>query len=227
MAVPRYFCWTRFGSEAGQPFRDIVLRKEQERAANGGLFLWGIGNSVGDAIVELVKRTRDPQILFSPIKSPARPPDVRPSGVLMWTRAVDIAGEEYTLPPRSLVTSRETSRHKTAHYALVCFSRERLPSSEGTLRIDAAALTNLVSGRRVGSSQVTAVVERHPTTFVTSHLYDVPFRARLVYPYFIYLRNPVPLQPRSSVGGWAESVRALWGARHRETTPDGEGHSRG
>jgi hypothetical protein len=44
--LPEAFVWTRFGTEAGQTIDRILARKEAERIANGGLFLWGIGNSV-------------------------------------------------------------------------------------------------------------------------------------------------------------------------------------
>lgn len=41
MTLPACFCWTRFGTEAGQSIDQIFERKEQERAANGGLFFGG------------------------------------------------------------------------------------------------------------------------------------------------------------------------------------------
>ena len=50
--LPTIFCWTRFGGEAGEPIEQILFRKEQERLANGGVFLWGIGNAVGPSIYE-------------------------------------------------------------------------------------------------------------------------------------------------------------------------------
>jgi hypothetical protein len=31
--IPRYFCWTRFGTEAGQTTAQIIERKERERIA--------------------------------------------------------------------------------------------------------------------------------------------------------------------------------------------------
>ena len=53
MDLPRFFCWTRFGTEAGQPIEQILERKEQERIVNNGLFLWGIGNSLTPSMIEL------------------------------------------------------------------------------------------------------------------------------------------------------------------------------
>jgi hypothetical protein len=67
--LPDCFCWTRFGTEAGQAIVHILQRKEQERSANDGLFIWGIGNAIGPSIRELVRRTNRPEVLFSPIKS--------------------------------------------------------------------------------------------------------------------------------------------------------------
>lgn len=46
MALPDYFVWTRYGTEGGEAAGSILARKEQERQRAGGLFLWGIGNSV-------------------------------------------------------------------------------------------------------------------------------------------------------------------------------------
>lgn len=39
-------CWSRMQAEAGQSLDAIVRRKELEREANGGLFLWGVGNLI-------------------------------------------------------------------------------------------------------------------------------------------------------------------------------------
>jgi uncharacterized transporter YbjL len=40
--LPEYFCWTKFGTEAGEVSHAIFGRKEIERRRNGGIFLWGI-----------------------------------------------------------------------------------------------------------------------------------------------------------------------------------------
>ena len=53
-------------------------------------------------------------------------------------------------------------------------------------------LRNLVSGRPVGASQVTAVVERFTVSSeVSATSYVVRLRARLVAPYFVRLTDPV------------------------------------
>src|SRR5579884_2743661 len=83
--LPDCFCWTRFGTEAGQTVAHILQRKEQERSANAGIFIWGIGNAIGPSIRELVRRTTYPEVLFSRIKCPPNPRDARPPAVAAWT----------------------------------------------------------------------------------------------------------------------------------------------
>src|SRR2546430_8082027 len=107
MPLPRQFCWTRIGSEAGQPLESIFRRKDEERLANNGLFLWGIGNAVGPSIAELVRRTPEPEVLFSPIRSSPRSTDVSPESVVVWTRASCMDGTTFQLPRFTLVTSRQ------------------------------------------------------------------------------------------------------------------------
>src|SRR4051794_24733355 len=104
--LPRVFCWTRFGAEAGEPIERIIERKETERCANGGTFFWGIGNSIAPAITELVRRVRAPEVLLSPIKSRPRNIDVTPRCVVRWTVAEDLMGITEQLPSAVRVTSR-------------------------------------------------------------------------------------------------------------------------
>ncbi len=85
MPLPEVFCWTRFGTEAGQPIDEILDRKEQERAANSGMFFWGIGNSIGPSLRELLRCTPSPEVLFSPTRSTPRREDVAPPAVVAWT----------------------------------------------------------------------------------------------------------------------------------------------
>jgi hypothetical protein len=71
--IPRDFCWTRFGTEAGEPIEQILERKEAERIATGGVFFWGIGNAVGRSISELVRRTDEPEGATSSAAIPSGP----------------------------------------------------------------------------------------------------------------------------------------------------------
>src|SRR6266851_3912650 len=115
--LPERFCWTRFGFEAGQSPSSIVLRKEGERRSNGGLFLWGIGNPLADAIKELIRWSPEPAVLFSPIRSEPRHVDVAPQMVAVWSQARGLDGGSFVLPPGSTVTSRYRGESKKAHYA--------------------------------------------------------------------------------------------------------------
>ncbi len=221
--LPALFCWTRFGVEAGQPIDQILRRKEQERSANNGVFLWGVGNAVGPAIRELVRRCGSPEVLFSPIIGKARKEDVTPESVVAWMSGETHDGREYPLPSCSLVTSRQSvSSPKSSHYALVCFSGESLvPCSPGyTLGFN--TLRNLVSGSPVGASQVTAVVARHSEACVEGRVYEVTFRAHLVCPYFIRLRQPVAVPGSADPGrDWTAVVESMWNRRVNGSQPAG------
>jgi hypothetical protein len=206
--LPDCFCWTRFGTEAGQAIAHILQRKERERAANGGLFIWGIGNAVGPSIRELVRRTARPEVLFSPIRSSPKAQDVEPPAVAAWTLGETLDGSIYRMPEYSLVTSRyDPDAPRDAHYALVCFSNQPLIAEEPVATVPFGALKNLRTGRPIGASQVTAVVLREEVTEQNSGRgYAVTIRAELAYPYFVRLRRPVILpQPAS-----AEAANHEW-----------------
>lgn len=190
--LPRVFCWTRFGTEAGESIEAILARKEAERRSNDGLFLWGIGNSIVPGLEELLAREPAPEVLFSPIRTPPRDVDVDPPAVASWTAARAMGGAAFALPEYSTVTSRyDPARPAARHYALVC-------ASPVPLRVEAAAtltfsgLRNLRSGAPVGFSQVTAVVSREDGHEGADD-YPVAFRAALVAPYFVSLHEPRPL----------------------------------
>jgi len=100
MMIPRYFCWTRFGTEAGQEFSRIIERKEEERQVGNGMFLWGIGNAVGPSILALLRVSGYPEVLFSPIKSAPKSFDVNPSAVAAWTDAFSLNGEPFSPPEK-------------------------------------------------------------------------------------------------------------------------------
>jgi hypothetical protein len=193
-ALPPVFCWTRFGWEGGESADEIIERKEIERHGNGGIFLWGIGNSVGSSIQILVTLCSEPEVLFSPIKGPPREIDVRPKSVVAWTGGVTLDGGPYNLPPHSLV--RGQGENGRARYALVCFSEDPLTfaNTESTVRFD--EIRNLVSGRPVGASQVTAVVRVDSSSSCSGRDYVVACRAKLVPPFFVRLTAPVPVDLR-------------------------------
>jgi len=184
----RYFIWTRYGTEAGEPIAEILRRKETERAANNGIFLWGIGNVLGPSIQALEERVADPCVVFSPIKAPPRTIDVQPFKVVSWTTGELIDGTAYKLPVHSIVTSRA----KRAHYALVCFSPQELHFEDVTETVRFGTLRNLVSGRPLGRQQVTAVVERCMTSCGDTYAYPATV-VSLYPPYYVKLKDPEQL----------------------------------
>jgi hypothetical protein len=191
-SLPRSFCWTRFGTEAGETIEAILARKEMEREANGGVFFWGIGNSIGPAVTELLRRVREPEVLFSPIKGSPRPADTHPARVVRWRSGEGLDGDLFDLPESARVTSRWGSGRRTPiHYALVCSLEVPLEIRDRG-KLSFGGLRNLRSGAPLGASQVTAVVRRTERGNSAGD-YSVAFRAALVAPYFVRLRDPAPV----------------------------------
>ncbi len=189
--IPTRFCWTRFGTESGETVESILARKEQERL-QAGMFLWGIGNSVGPAVRELVSLESTPQVLFSPMRSKAKTIDTTPSRLLQWTRATTLDNKHWDIPDGLQVVSRASTSGgalKNFHYALVCASATPLVIREDeNLQFD--DLVNLLSQNKLGHSQVTSVVQHRPSSEAAGLSYSVGFAAELVYPYFVRLEEP-------------------------------------
>jgi len=193
MKLPEFFCWTKFGAEAGQAAAQILRRKDDERRLNSGVFLWGVGNSVGPGIKELLRFSEFPEVLFSPIKSPPKTLDSSPSHVAAWISGQTCDGLEFPMPARVLVTSRfDVTAPKKTHYALVCYSASPLVPLDPAPLVDFSSLRNIQTGNPLGSSQVTAIVKREKSAHhEPSSLYRVYLRAYLIPPYFIRLHDPV------------------------------------
>jgi hypothetical protein len=193
--IPQHFCWTKFGSEAGEGVTEILGRKDGERAANGGLFLWGVGNSVARGIKALVRLEKEPTVIFSPMRAKAKAIDVAPRRVVLWRSALGIDGQEWNIPPGSTVTSRGDSSGgamKRSHYALVCRSDTPLSAACFNYRpLQFGSICNLLSGSQLGFSQVTSVVGYRERENGAGPLYPVGFLASLVYPYFVELFDPI------------------------------------
>lgn len=222
MSLPSSFCWTRFGTEAGQPVDSIFTRKELERSANNGLFLWGIGNAVGPSILELIRRNDSPEVIFSPVRSAPKPKDVSPTAVAAWTMGEGLDGTSYALPAGSIVTSRyDPIDPRSYHYALVCYTSRRLLNAESEDRIALGALSNLLTGKRIGASQVTAVVSHAPVQEDRSACYEVTVRAQLAFPYLVRLRNPVILNAAARVAGLDWMPEAFRLIRERQAAEAG------
>jgi hypothetical protein len=192
--VPKRFCWTRFGTEAGERVEAILARKEHERRAAGGVFFWGVGNSVGPGIAALLAEEGQPEVLFSPIRSRPQAADIAPDAIVRWLAAETLEGKRFDLPSDARVTSRGG---RLAHYALVCESAQPLVARH-LARLRFGSLRNLRTGNPVGPSQVTAVVRRVGTGHGAD--YVVALRARLVEPYFLRLVDPVAVNQRQAAG---------------------------
>jgi hypothetical protein len=186
--LPETFCWTRFGTEAGEGIESIFERKEAERRANDGLFLWGIGNSVAPGLQQLIAEGCSPEVLFSPIRSRPRQVDVSPPHVFRWSAGETLAGEPFEIPESFKVTSSGVDPVSTRHYALVCRSDRPLKAAYcGSVNFN--QLRNISSGRSLGASQVTAIVRHASERPATANDYAIALRARLVFPYFIRLQE--------------------------------------
>jgi hypothetical protein len=140
----------------------------------------------------LVGRSSDPEVLFSCTKTPPRLVDATPDRRVVWTGAVTTSGQRYHPPKGTRVMGGIVDgRRLPPRFALVCSSDgPLLPSNHGSFQI--AELRNLLTGNKVGASQVTAVVERlaaDPETHDGG--YVVRLRARLVEPYFVRLVEPI------------------------------------
>jgi hypothetical protein len=198
--LPPAFCWSRFGTEAGEPIEEIFARKEVERLSNDGVFLWGIGNSVAPGLAELLRLCEQPEVLFSPIRARPRPVDVSPAATFAWTAGEGLDGNRYEVPEAIRVTSGSSCPDEAprSHYALVCSTDEPLSISDFG-RVTFQELRNLVSGRNLGASQVTAVVKQAEEPSQQDGTdYVVALRATLVPPYFVRLREAEPV-----AGGFA------------------------
>ena len=183
MNIPNYFCWTKIGTEAGETIESILLRKELERINNNGIFLWGIGNSIEPSLKELIKIYEEPYIIFSKMKSNPKDIDINPKTKIIWKSGITIDGNKYIIPKYSKVTSRLNN----FHYALICHSNESLKISNKE-KIYVENLTNILTGNKVGASQVTSVVKNEPK-LESKNSYDVSFMSKLIYPYFVKLIN--------------------------------------
>lgn len=203
--IPPVFCWTKMGTEAGQPLESILRRKELERRAGGGLFAWGIGNSLGVAakLAQQEMRCNEVDVLFTQMRSAAKHIDVAPSTILLWLNCLNEEGRLVRLPSHMVVTSRGNlaqAGRKRAHYALICNSSHDITFAATGGVIDANRARNFASLNPLGASQVTAVVRyqssREP---LPEKSYPVTFRAKLHGAGFVRLASPVVLNGKLAI----------------------------
>jgi hypothetical protein len=186
-AIQNAFIWTKIQADSGQSIDRILNRKELERQS-GNTFWWGIGESKADQIGLLLTRDPRPSVLFSLMLSHPHRRDSHPDGVLLWEAYKTTRGE-IPLPPHVIVISRahdSNGRPKRRYYALVCENPMGiLHSGRGIL--DTRTLRNFGNGGKpVGSSQVTAVVER-TSPHNKGWSYPLTASATLIAPYALQL----------------------------------------
>ncbi|WP_347990127.1 hypothetical protein [Methylomonas sp. AM2-LC] len=195
--IPEVFCWTKMGTEAGQPIEKILLRKELERGAGNGVFSWGIGNSLGNTVELALKQYKKIDVLFSPMKSPAKNKDVSPNQLLLWLDYFDNEHGQVNLPSHMLITSRGDQGKidgKRSHYALFCKSNDDITRQSSLEPIDAKKARNFASSNPLGASQVTALVRYDNfRADAVEQPYSVKFRADLSGAGFIRLASPITI----------------------------------
>jgi hypothetical protein len=144
----------------------------------------------------LLARDPHPAILFSLMLSAPHRRDSNPDGVLLW-EAYQTQRGKMPLPPHAIVISRAHERNgspKQRYYAFVCENPAGLSHSGGGT-VDMGKLRNFGDGGKpIGSSQISAVVERVARTG-TGLSYPVTARATLVTPYAVQLAAPRVLSP--------------------------------
>jgi hypothetical protein len=181
------FIWTKIQADSGQSVDRILNRKELERQS-GNTFWWGVGESKADRIRLLLTTDPRPLVLFSLMLSRPHRRDSHPDGVLLWEAYKTTKGE-VPLPPHAIVISRghdSKGRPKQVYYALVCENPTGILHS-GHGMLDTRTLRNFGDhGKPVGSSQVTAVVER-TSPHDKSRSYPVTASATPTAPYAVQL----------------------------------------
>lgn len=188
LRLPSAFVWSKCGTEAGETLDVILARKERERLASDGVFLWGVGNSLTAGVVELARRCGGSRlsVVFSPMRSAPKVHDAAPAATARWVSGTGANGLPYVVPLGAVVTSRDDPlRPRTRHYALVCRS-DRPLTEDAAGDVDASTLRNLRSGSALGASQVSVVVCRSIPQGPPS-LYTVRLVAELVEPWFVEL----------------------------------------
>jgi hypothetical protein len=189
-----YLCWTRMQTEAGQALESIVARKEIERQAGDGLFLWGVGNAPSRTIRPLALRGTSVPVIFSVMRTKPRPVDCAPGRVVVWRRYIDKDGIVRPLPGHCIVTSRGDSPKgpKRTHFALMCRSGEPLELRSGVTFHPGEYRNAGTTGAPVGASQVTALLQRTRPSGVKGG-YEANMTAELAGSYWVRLSDPKEL----------------------------------
>ena len=150
------FVWSKMGTEAGEPLEYIMHRKEIERQANGGKFVWGIGESPRKSIPSFMQDAAPHMAVFTPMKGKPKKQDVAPDKVVVWRSYKNRQGGIEPLPPYSFVISR--AKAARPHCALLCECDEDL-RTQCHGKLNSAGVVNYESGIKPGPSQVTSLVK--------------------------------------------------------------------
>ena len=191
--LPKIFCWTKMGDDAGEPLPNILGRKEAERRFSGrGEFWWGVGEAPGKPmrgrLWKLKQSIENPEAKFTTLYSCSSEKPGNGTATL-WTAYRDQTGIKL-LPPAVIITSKPNRKR---YYALRCVSRLPLVSQKFDV-IDSRKVRNLGSIKfEVDRRQITAIVEQQDTSLGTADArqYNAVMRADLLD--WVQLCNPRPL----------------------------------
>ncbi len=201
-----FFIWTKMQTESGVNLPAIIALKEMERIAGEGEFWWGVGSAPSrSAMREAIDKSNGTlPILFSIMLSRPQKKDVAPGDVYSWTAWEDDNRISHPLPEHVLAVSRGRDEKKS-HNALVC--RSSVPIAIGNHGpFDPSRCQNR-SGRSVGASQVTALLQGDIDGDHSPGIYHFGFRATLIEPWVVKLVKPRKLlqTEMNLLEGWRQT----------------------
>ncbi len=234
-ARDEYLCWSRMQAEAGQQLDAIIARKELERSAGHGVFMWGVGNAPALITNVLARADLRIPVIFSVMKSRPKSLDVSPSRTFAWRSYFDADDVQQPLPVHVVITSRGDSATgaKRSHYALMCYSSVPLRLRLNGRPFDPSAYCNAGgAGAPVGASQVTALLRRVKPTNPHAGDYRVDLSAWLTGSFWVRLGDPVELSeaalgalqaaPSLDEAGWLKLASEIRRGEPESKTPDAQ-----
>jgi hypothetical protein len=184
-----FFVWVKVTDDANETLEEIVERKERERAENG-LFWWGLGSSLGKAVIEAAQSSGGTlPVLFSRSlgRRSAGQRASSPVSVYTWSRWKDASGAARTLPAYATVRSAASFRDR-GYYALVCSSTHPLVLKEDGPLFDPSDYQT-TGAKAPGASQTVALLRGQPLEANPLGKYRIILQATLVAPWFIKLTS--------------------------------------
>jgi hypothetical protein len=181
--VEETFVWSLMGQDAGQPLKEIIIRKEAERRT-GGTFWWGLGTALGDRVESEAISNGGllPALFFSALGKQKQALD---QNTYVWNGWRSIrTGHHGSIPKHALVLGGNPDAR---YYALVCHcDTELVLGNHGPF--NPAQCRTLAKGVAPGVSQRAALLKgqvKHP-----HGRYRTGFNARVVEPWFVQLTDP-------------------------------------